>query len=95
VERIIYGRRNKRFVEGKKPYFDVGLNCTTRQSGLMQDCVEEDSLQFSSPGFCQVVRHMPHEWRDPVEEFPSRAISVQDMTTLPGIIFAAKVIHYS
>ncbi len=37
---------------------------------------------------------MPHDWRDPVEEFPSRAISVQDVTTLPGIIFAAKVIHY-
>jgi hypothetical protein len=27
--------------------------------------------------------------------FPPRAISVQDMTTLPGIIFAPKGIHYS
>jgi len=26
VERIIYGRRNKRFVEGKKANFHMGLN---------------------------------------------------------------------
>ena len=44
-----------------------------------------------SPGFCQVVKRLPHDWQDRVEEFPSKATSVQDVTTLPGIIFAPKV----
>ena len=53
-------------------------------------------IHFSlpSPGFCQVVKRLPHDWQDPVEEFPSKATSVQDVTTLPGIIFAPKVIYY-
>jgi hypothetical protein len=45
----------------------------SRLLSLTQDCVEGDSLQFSSRGFSQVVKHMPHDWRDPVEEVPSRA----------------------
>jgi hypothetical protein len=50
---------------------------------------------FGAPAFVKFVNRIPHDRRDPVEEFPSRAISVQDVTTLPGIIFAPKVIHYS
>jgi hypothetical protein len=52
-------------------------------------------IQSSIPGFCRVVKRIPHDWRDPAEDLPSKATSLQDMTTLPGIIFALKVIHYS
>ena len=47
------------------------------------------------PGFVNLSKCIPHGWRDSVEEIPSRATSVQDMTTLRGISFATKVIHYS
>jgi len=52
-------------------------------------------LNLRVPRFVKVVKGIPHDWRDPVEELPSKVTSLQGMTTLPGIIFAAKVIHYS
>ena len=36
-------------------------------------------------------RRLSEDWQDPVEELPSRATSLQDMTALPGTILAEKV----
>ena len=55
----------------------------------------ENRIESSSPALSKLSRIFPHDWRDPIEELPSKVTSLQDMTTLPGIIFAPKVIHYS
>jgi hypothetical protein len=47
-----------------------------------------------APAFVKFVNDTGRDRRDLVEELPSKATSLQDMTTLLGIIFAAKVIHY-
>jgi len=52
-------------------------------------------LNLRAPAFVKFVNRIAHDRRDLVEELPSKATSLQDMTTLLGIIFAAKVVHYS
>ena len=52
-------------------------------------------LNLRAPAFVRFVNGIGHDRQDLVEELPSKATSLQDMTTLLGIIFAAKVIHYS
>jgi hypothetical protein len=52
VERIIYGRRNERFIEGKKANFAAGLNCTTLQLNLTGlSCREINSILALSRGY--------------------------------------------
>lgn len=48
-------------------------------------------LNLRAPAFVKFVNDIEHDRRDLVEELPSKATSLQDMTTLLGIIFAAKV----
>lgn len=48
-------------------------------------------LNLRAPAFVKFVNDSGRDRRDLVEELPSKATSLQDMTTLLGIIFAAKV----
>ncbi len=48
-------------------------------------------LNLRAPAFVKFVNDIERDRRDLVEELPSKATSLQDMTTLLGIIFAAKV----
>jgi hypothetical protein len=57
----------------------------------IQDKTCNIQLNLRAPAFVKFVNRIPHDRRDLVEELPSKATSSQDMTTLLGIIFAAKV----
>ena len=48
-------------------------------------------LNLRAPALVKFVNDGGRDRRDLVEELPSKATSLQDMTTLLGIIFAAKV----
>jgi hypothetical protein len=60
---VFYGRRETRFIEGKKANFDVGLNCTTLQCDVARDRVDGEFNSILAL-FNHLVRSCQHIRRD-------------------------------
>jgi phenylalanine-4-hydroxylase len=44
----------------------------------------ETWFNLQCPSFANLVNATTQDWQDPLEELPSKATSVQEMTTLPA-----------